>query len=230
MQPYFLPYIGYFQLMAAVDAFVVYDNIKFTKSGWINRNRLLLDGRDTLFSLPIQKASDALDVVDRSIAEDFELLKVRAKFATAYAKSPGFVPGMQLVDEVLAGSRANLFEFLHAGLRRVRDHLGITAPIIVSSTVPIDHGLKGQRKVLALCEALGASTYLNAIGGLDLYGATDFASRGIALQFLKPRLTPYPQACPAFVPALSIIDVLMHVPMPAARAQLDDFDLIEAAA
>eukprot|EP01036_Dinobryon_divergens_P050949 gene50949-68197_t len=71
MQPYFLPYIGYFQLIAAVDLFVVYDNIKYTKKGWINRNRLLQNGTDAVFSLPLKKDSDALDVRERELAADF---------------------------------------------------------------------------------------------------------------------------------------------------------------
>ncbi|RYE71904.1 MAG: hypothetical protein EOO81_04765, partial [Oxalobacteraceae bacterium] len=72
MQPYFLPYIGYYQLIAAVDTFVVYDDIKYTKKGWINRNRFLLDGRDETFSLPLQAGSDALDIRDRRIAPAFD--------------------------------------------------------------------------------------------------------------------------------------------------------------
>ena len=58
MQPYFLPYIGYFQLIEAADVFVVYDNIKYTKKGWINRNRMLRNGSDMVFSLPLKKDSD----------------------------------------------------------------------------------------------------------------------------------------------------------------------------
>ena len=56
MQPYFLPYIGYWQLLSAVDQFVVYDNIKYTKKGWINRNRFLRDGTDAVFTIPLKGA------------------------------------------------------------------------------------------------------------------------------------------------------------------------------
>ena len=80
----------------------------------------------------------------------------------------------------------------------------------VSSTVPIDDSLKAQHKVLALCEALGATTYINPIGGVDLYSRSDFAARGVELRFLRMLPLEYPQMSPTFVPALSIIDVLMH--------------------
>jgi len=76
MQPYFLPYIGYFQLMAEVDVLVVYDNIKYTKKGWINRNRISLNGTDVMFSLPLKNDSDALAVRDRQLAADFNRTKL----------------------------------------------------------------------------------------------------------------------------------------------------------
>ena len=79
MQPYFLPYIGYWQLMAAVDTFVIYDNIKYTKKGWINRNRMLLNGEAVTFSLPLAKDSDDLDVVQRRLADTFQRAKLLAQ-------------------------------------------------------------------------------------------------------------------------------------------------------
>ena len=90
MQPYFLPYIGYFQLIAAVDQFIVYDNIKYTKKGWINRNRLLQNGTDTVFSIPLSKDSDALDIRERQIAADFRRDKLLKQIAEAYRKAPYF--------------------------------------------------------------------------------------------------------------------------------------------
>ena len=80
MQPYFFPYIGYFQLIKSVDEFVIYDNIQYTKKGWINRNRILVNGTDYLISLPLKKDSDYLNVVDRQLAESWE--KDRTKLLT----------------------------------------------------------------------------------------------------------------------------------------------------
>ena len=91
MQPYFLPYIGYFQLIAAADLFIIYDNIKYTKKGWINRNRMLLNGTDKLFSLPLKKDSDFLDIVGREISQDFNPDKLLNQFKGAYIGAPYFV-------------------------------------------------------------------------------------------------------------------------------------------
>ncbi|AVC45854.1 wbqC-like family protein (plasmid) [Rhizobium leguminosarum bv. viciae] len=84
MQPYFFPYIGYFQLIHAVDKFVVYDNIKYTKKGWINRNRILRNGEDYTFSLPIKAASDSLDICDRTLSTEFDRNKLVNQIQGAY--------------------------------------------------------------------------------------------------------------------------------------------------
>ena len=90
MQPYFFPYIGYFQLIAAVDMFIVYDNIKYTKKGWINRNRMLQNGKDVMFSLPLKSDSDYLDVCERELAADFNRDKLLNQFKGAYRRRPVF--------------------------------------------------------------------------------------------------------------------------------------------
>ena len=101
MQPYFLPYIGYFQLIGAVDLFVVYDQIKYTKKGWINRNRMLLNGADATFSLPLRKAADSLDIVDRQLAADFNRTKLLAQFYGAYRTAPYFDQTYPLLDALV---------------------------------------------------------------------------------------------------------------------------------
>ena len=212
MQPYFFPYIGYFQLIAAVDAFVVYDNIKYTKKGWINRNRLLRNGEAVMFSIPLQKDSDFLDVRDRHLAAEFDRAKFLNTIRGAYERAPFFPSTMPLIQEVLGYGETNLFRFLHHSIVRTCGHLAIDTKIVTSSDVPIDHGLRGQERVIALCQALGATTYLNPIGGTELYSERDFANKGIELRFLKSRAIEYEQFGLAFVPWLSIIDVMMFNP------------------
>src|SRR4030042_5533275 len=92
MQPYFLPYIGYFQLMNAVDEFVIYDNIEFSKKGWINRNRILVNGKDSYITIPLKKDSDYLDVRDRYLAETWssEKIKMLKRIIGSYRKAPRF--------------------------------------------------------------------------------------------------------------------------------------------
>jgi len=212
MQPYFFPYIGYFQLMASVDLFIVYDNIKYTKKGWVNRNRMLQNGKDVMFSLPLKSNSDFLDVRDRELAADFNRDKLLNQIDGAYRRAPYFTQTSPLIEQVVRHEESNLFKFLHHSIISTCEHLGIATEIRVSSDIPIDHDLKNQNKVLALCEAVGASTYVNAIGGMDLYSREDFRARGIDLKFIKSKLFEYAQFDNEFIPWLSIIDVMMFNP------------------
>lgn len=211
MQPYFLPYIGYFQLMAAVDKFVVYDDIEYTKKGWINRNRILLNGGDTFITLPLRKDSDYADVRERYLADSWPLerKKLLQRVAALYRKAPYFDQAFALFERSVSSEERNLFSFILASLIEVRDYLGIETPMVVSSTLGIDRGLKAQARVLATCKRIGCGTYVNPIGGLELYSSTDFAAEGIQLRFLRSTPHQYPQLGGDFVPWLSILDVVM---------------------
>lgn len=220
MQPYLFPYIGYFQLIAAVDVFVLYDNIKYTKKGWINRNRLLQNGADVTFSIPLKNAPDHLNVCERELADSFDTNKLLRQFEGAYRRAPQFQPTLALLETVLRHEERNLFDFLHHALLHTCQHLEISTEIRVSSSLPIDHSLKAQDKVLALCAATGASAYINAIGGQELYAKPDFARHNISLQFLRAKPLTYPQFGADFVPWLSIIDVLMFNPLEHIQQHL----------
>ena len=209
MQPYFLPYIGYLQLISAVDLFIVYDNIKYTKKGWINRNRLLQNDNDVIFSLPLKKDSDYLTVCERELAADFNRNKLLHQFKNAYRHAPYFTQIFPLIEQVVDYDQSNLFEFLHHSIVKVCEYLGITTKIEISSSINIDHALKNQDKVLALCEVVSASVYVNAIGGIDLYSKETFHDKGLALKFIQSQPFEYPQFGQAFVPCLSIVDVMM---------------------
>jgi len=209
MQPYFLPYIGYFHLIAAVDLFIVYDNIKYTKKGWINRNRMFQNGKDVMFSLPLKNDSDYLDVCERELAADFNRNKLLNQFKGTYRRAPYFSQTIPLVEQIVRYKEGNLFCFLHHSIAKTCEYLGITTEIRNSSTIAIDHGLKNQTKVLALCEAVGASAYVNTIGGMELYSKEVFLEKGVKLNFIRSKPFEYAQFGEAFVPWLSIIDVMM---------------------
>jgi len=220
MQPYFLPYIGYFQLLAAVDLFVLYDNIKYTKKGWINRNRMLRNGQDVMFSLPLKGDSDFLDVCERELAANFDRDKLVEQFRGAYRRAPYFVQTFELIERVIRHEDANLFRYLYNSLVLTCKHLGISTEIRLSSRIAIDHTLKSQEKVLALCEATGADVYVNAIGGVELYSKEVFRQNGVELKFLQPRPFEYAQFGAEFVPWLSIIDVLMFNSIDVVRTHI----------
>ncbi len=227
MQPYFLPYIGYFQLIAAADLFVVYDNIKYTKKGWINRNRMLLNGVAATFSLPLKSGSDRLHVRDRELAGHFDPEDLLNKFKGAYRRAPYFAQTLPLVEQIVRNEDANLFRFLHHSIVKVCAHLGIATGIRISSQLAVDAELKSEDKVLALCEAVGAGTYVNSIGGIELYSKEVFRRKGIDLQFIQSKPFEYPQFGGPFVPWLSIIDVMMFNPLDAVRGSIaTDYELL----
>jgi hypothetical protein len=227
MQPYFFPYIGYFQLIAAVDVFVVYDNIKYTKKGWINRNRMLQNGQDVMFSLPLKNDSDFLDVCQRELAADFNRAKLLNQFKGAYRRAPYFEQTFPLIERIVQCEESNLFNYLLQSITHTCEHLGITTKIRVSSSIAMDHGLKNQDKVLALCSAMDASTYINAIGGMELYAKDAFRERRINLHFIRSKPFDYPQFGNTFVPWLSIIDVMMFNPLTSIQAALsNNYELI----
>lgn len=209
MQPYFFPYIGYFQLINCVDVFIIYDNIKYTKKGWINRNRMLLNGKDVLFSLPLKGGSDALDIYQRDISLNFDRDKLLNQIKGAYRNAPYFEPSFCVIERVIRYPETNLFKYIHNSVISICEYLLIDTTIKISSTVPINHNLRKQDKVLALCEALGATSYVNPIGGTELYAKDFFISKGINLAFIQPTLFEYTQFDNTFVPWLSIIDVMM---------------------
>ena len=227
MQPYFLPYIGYFQLIAAVDTFVIYDNIKYTKKGWINRNRMLQNGSDVTFCLPLKKGSDSLHVVQRELAVAFDRNKLLNKFRDAYSRAPDFLQTFPLLERLVAFEDNNLFRYIRNALSETCSYLDIDTAIRVSSDIAIDHELKGQDKVLAICKALGADTYINAIGGTELYVRQDFEAHGIELNFIRSKHFEYLQFGAPFVPWLSIVDVMMfNAPEQINVAIRDGYELI----
>ena len=220
MQPYFLPYIGYWQLIGAVDTFVIYNNIKYTKKGWINRNRFLLNDKEALFSLPLRKGSDFLDVNQRYLADSFDREDLLKRFLEAYRKAPAVSAFMPVLEDIIRCPSANLFDYIRYSIEKVCSFLELKTPVIVSSTIDCDHSLKSAERVQAICNALGADTYINPIGGIELYSKEDFERQGITLQFLQPHFTEYQQLGDAFVPWLSIIDLAMCKAADEVRCQI----------
>ncbi|MGE0567039.1 MAG: WbqC family protein [Bacteroidia bacterium] len=211
MQPYLFPYIGYFQLMAYVDVFVIYDNLKYTKKGWINRNRILVNGKDEYLSIPLKNASDYLLIKERSLANSSAKDKVKTlnKIVGAYSKAPFFNETIPVIERCLANHDSNLFKFIFHSIVEFKKHLQIDTELAISSEIQIDHSLRSKDKVIAICKAMKMQHYVNPIGGTELYNKDEFAQEGIKLEFLKANNIEYAQLGNSFVPYLSIIDVLM---------------------
>jgi hypothetical protein len=228
MQPYFMPYIGYFQLINSVDKFVIYDNIQYTKKGWINRNRILVNEKDQLITLPIKKDSDYLNVVERELSESWgkDKNKMLNVIKSSYNKAPYFQETFELISKCLNNPEVNLFRFIYDSIVLINAHLEIKTPIIISSEVNIDHTLKSQDKVLSLCKEQNADVYINSIGGIELYDKEVFKQNNIKLNFIKSNPIQYKQFNNEFVSWLSIIDVMMFNSKEQIKEYLNSYTLI----
>jgi hypothetical protein len=226
MQPYFLPYIGYFQLINAVDTFVIYDNVQFQKGSWITRNRYLLNGKDNLFSLEIKKGASFVNICDRYISDNFNRNKILNQVSTAYRKAPFFYETSRVLGEIVNYEKTNLADYINYSILSICAHVGITTNIIRSSTINIDQSLKLEDRIIAICQALDAKVYINAVGGITLYSKESFAENGIELKFIKSKPIKYKQFDNDFVPWLSIIDVLMFNSVDNVRLFLQEYELL----
>jgi len=230
MQPYFFPYIGYFQLMQAVDEFVIYDNIQYTKKGWISRNRILVNGKDEYISLTLKKDSDYLDVKDRFLADTWskDCQKMFNRIKESYRKAPQFSTIFPMVEKCLSFEENNLFLFILNSVQEVKNYLDINTPLVRSSQILVNHDLKAEQKVMAICKARNANHYINPIGGLELYSGEQFKAEGLQLNFLKTNSFQYSQLGNEFVPFLSILDVLMFNEKEKVKEWLrNEYQMIE---
>jgi hypothetical protein len=227
MQPYFLPYIGYWQLINAVDVFVVYDNIQYTKKGYINRNRILVDGEVRKFSIPLKSDSHILNINERIISESFENEKysLLKRIDYAYHKAPNFEEVYHLVESIVLCNESNLFQYIYSSIKLIVDYLDIDTRIIISSDIPVNHELKGRERLIEICKNLNAENYINPIGGIKLYSKEDFRSENITIKFLETKPLIYRQFNEEFISDLSIIDVLMFNSKSEVKKMLNSFKL-----
>lgn len=228
MQPYFFPYIGYFQLMAAVDAFVFLDDVQYVEQRWMNRNRIRHGMQSAWLTLPVKR-----DHMHRRINEreyrfgDDDLDAVQRKLETAYRKASCWSETSPFVDEILSFSVPNVSIFNVNLLRAVAERLGVTCSAVTASGLMGSQGAIGQSRVLELCLRLGATRYINAIGGVDLYDEAAFAAAGVELRFLRTRVPPV--ALAGGPEHLSIIDGLMHDGVAGCAAALQSYELLTPA-
>lgn len=210
MQPYFFPYIGYFQLMVNSDVFVVHDDVQYIKGGWVNRNRIRRQGQVCWITLPVRKDAHNLAInqrfYDLDRANTQQLLR---RIESNYRRAPRFDQVFVLLRDIIMNDDANVASFNLNLIRSLAGFLNIKTPIVVSSEMRKDDCLTGQERVVDLCKRLQASHYVNPIGGLELYEAERFARDGIELGFLQTTLASFPTSGAVDDPYLSIIDVLM---------------------
>jgi hypothetical protein len=224
MQPYLFPYIGYFQMIKAVDKYVIYDDVNYIKGGWINRNNILVNKRKYLFTVVLEQSSPNKLINEIFIRDNF--VKLTKTIRESYIKAPFFSQSFQLLEDIFSFQDKNLGQFTANSIISISHYLGIETEFILSSKLGKDNSLKNKDKVFQICEILGADTYINAIGGLELYTREDFTSHNIELKFLKTNSIIYHQFHNEFVPWLSIIDVMMFNSAEEINNMLDRYELI----
>ena len=222
MQPYFFPYIGYFQLISAVNKFVIYDDVNYIKQGWINRNRILLAGKPFLVSIPIKNRSSFQKINQSQISYNRNWqVKLIKTLTSAYKKAPFFETTLALVDSVIAPQPETISSLAMSSIVQVSAFLRIPMSIVRSSTVYENAHLPGQARIIDICLHEKARIYVNSDGGKNLYSKEAFKAFELDLKYLKPQLVAYDQHIPHFVPGLSIIDVLMFNSPEQVRMMLE---------
>lgn len=224
MQPYFFPYLGYYQLVFEVDRYVFLDDVTFIKQGYINRNAILFDGQRRDFSVPVSKISSFRFINDHEYLGDFS--KFLKLIEQAYRRAPYFDDVMPLIEQVSLDSDNNVARKNAKSVAIVFEYLGMSRHFSFSSDEMIEGSYKGQDRILALCKQLGIKQYRNAIGGQDLYSREAFAAEGIELKFIQSNIHPYIQGTCDFISHLSILDVLMHCDKKTTQSMLMEYSLV----
>ena len=207
MQPYFFPYIGYFQLLNSVDKFVLYDDVNYIKQGWINRNRIVSNNTNQFFTLQLTGASSYKKINEIYTGNNKEKL-VKSIFQT-YSKAKFFKFVFPLIEECILNREKYLAVYLENIIRSISNYLGIKTEIIRSTNISKNVNLKGEEKVIEICKILNANEYINAVGGKELYKKETFHNNKLELFFIQSKKTTYKQFNNDFLPWLSIIDVVM---------------------
>lgn len=227
MQPYFLPYIGYFQLINAVDRFVIYDDVNFIKKGWINRNNILVNGNASLITVPLKEASQNKLIKEiQTSEEDNWRDKFLKTIGLSYKKAPFFPEVFGLFKKNIQSQEQSITGLNLSFFEAICDYLKMPVDFVQSSSVYNNTHLKGQDRILDICLREYASDYINPIGGMELYSKDKFRDKNIKLHFINSLNIEYKQFNNHFVPWLSILDVLMFNPVEEVKKLLNEYKLL----
>ncbi|NJC26147.1 WbqC family protein [Neolewinella antarctica] len=206
MQPYLFPYPGYYQLVAAVDEFVFYDDVQYIKGGYINRNKLAHGS----FTVPLTRGSSS-DTIEQKLVDEKQYDRFRAKwyksFRLNYGSAPFYDAALEVATSVFDGPTKKISDLAADSVSRVAEYLTLPVAFSKSSDREYDRSLQGQERLLALLAVLNTDSYVNAIGGRELYDGKYFKEMGIQLSFLAPAPQDEPLAS-AF--PYSILHLIAH--------------------
>jgi hypothetical protein len=229
MQPYFFPYIGYFQLISAADRFILFDDVQYIRHGWINRNRILkpVAGHQYI-TVPLAGHSRDTLIKDIKVANAADGKEKILRQLEHYKKAaPYYRTVLALIADGFATHYNSIGEMNGHCLKMVCDYIGIDFKIELSSHMNFDYSQvqEAGEWALHMSVQLQATTYINPAGGMELFNRNRFEENNIQLQFLQPGIKEYNQHRPNFEPGLSIIDVMMFNEPAEIRNLLNDYQL-----
>ena len=217
MQPYFLPYLGYFDLIRQTDEWVFFDSAQYirrqgTQRGWVNRNRVLKQGGGWAYiTVPVQHAP-LHTPINRIILDNTQAWSARilAQFDVIRKAAPFHEPIRTILANAIGESFPSIAELNTRLISDCCSYLGIPFHARRVSELSFDSAMVEEPGdwALHLCKALGADCYLNPPGGRDLYDPVKFVDHGIRLEIQSFRPIIYATPGFEFVENLSILDVL----------------------
>lgn len=224
MQPYFFPYIGYFQLINAVDKFVFYDDVNYINRGWVNRNKILINSEVHYLIISLKEASQNRTINQIEIIDNRQ--KMLKTIQMAYKKAPNFKDAFPVIEKCLNIDTICISALNIHSIREVCKYLEIKTIFERSGKIyPETKGLGRTERIVSICKSNNVDIYINAIGGKEIYAKRDFEKHAIQLFFLKPEIVEYKQYGNLFQPWLSIIDVLMFNKVSAIKEMLNHYKL-----
>jgi len=225
MQPYLFPYFGYFQLINAVDKFVFYDDVNFIKNGWINRNKILIHGKPAYFTVQLKEASSFKLINQIEFIENSQ--KLLKTIRVAYSKAPFFDDVFPIIKNGMNFQTKLISELAIHSIQEVCNYLEIKTVFEKSSqTYPETKHLNKAQRIQGICQENNAHTYINAIGGSELYSKQFFYNHNVQLYFIQAKDIIYKQFENQFISNLSIIDLMMFVRKNELRDFLNSYVLI----
>ena len=241
MQPYFLPYIGYFQLINKVDIFIVYNLVNYRKKSWINKNRIKDKGSSLPVNIivPVQNQTSFKLISDIKMSSNMEWKnKIENLLFFNYKKSEFFKEVFPLLQNILKYETDEIHNYNSNAIKRICSALEISTKIVSNndsfieiektlSKIKIQNGTEiKEQRVFELCKYYNAKTYLNPINGMELYDFKRFKNQGFNLKFIQSKRVEYPQFNMPFEPNLSIVDVLFHNGFKGTKALLSEHSII----
>lgn len=228
MQPYIFPHIGYFQLIKSVDKFVFYDDVDFIKQGWVNRNYILVNGQKFQFTIPLKSASSNHPIGSIEIDWNNKIVKKFIKtLKQSYRKAPYFERTIGIVEESFEKKHSTIAQLCIETTKTISTLFHIGTRFEISSQL-YHTSSKRERadRIYEICKKNKANTYINSMGGMDLYSKEDFKNNQIELFYLEPGYPSYTQFENEFMPGLSILDILMFNSIDKIDSMLTKYRLV----